>query len=389
MNSNTHPKQVFVATVGTTPQIFTECLYVYTHPHYGYQRKFDRIVALTTREGAEKLSTALFKEGRLAQMETDLGVEKGYFQLKREDIIILKDEGGEELDDVRQNADAEVLSGQFLHLIKDITDDDGTCLTATVAGGRKTMSAMMALAFQLYARESDELIHILPPTAKFGDPEWFYPGDPSSTSEKLEISNVPVLKVGRYLLGTSNDAPGDLLKRVQTAIRDLEPLKSLEVDGKVLIINKVYKIDLPPQNAAFFRMFVKLHKSKTCESDCEGCDSCTMTNEEIFEAFPDSIAPELKSISRPYSPSYEESYKRWRGLDNPPKSIDAASAEKQRSTYVSEMKTNLNKKILKEGSKGHGFVPAACRKAISLISIGKAPTRNGLLALTGEVKILS
>ena len=54
--------EIFLAGVGTTPQILTECIYYYYHSYYGQNRYFDRIKVFTTNRGTKKLLDSLFKE---------------------------------------------------------------------------------------------------------------------------------------------------------------------------------------------------------------------------------------------------------------------------------------------------------------------------------------
>ena len=62
---NTSYNEIFLAVIGVTPQVLTECLYYYYSPYYKQNRSFDRIKVFTTLVGKEKLVESLFKGKQL------------------------------------------------------------------------------------------------------------------------------------------------------------------------------------------------------------------------------------------------------------------------------------------------------------------------------------
>ena len=132
--------EVFVAVLGTTPQVLTECLYYYYSEHYGEKRYFDQIVVITTAAGNKALIEGIISKFRIHDLESELGIPKGTIPFTHADVHQIHDEKGVPLVDIRSTEDNQIATEQIFSIIKSITDDESSRLTATVAGGRKTMS---------------------------------------------------------------------------------------------------------------------------------------------------------------------------------------------------------------------------------------------------------
>jgi hypothetical protein len=168
----------------------------------------------------------------------------------------------------------------------------------------------MALAFQLYGREHDDLIHIIPPDDKmdFRNPEsktWFFPKNPSDPTEKLDVSHVPVLKVGRYLSSSLDLPPGELIEKLQRDIVALSPIDELIVDGKTFISDEE-KLKLSPLLASYMRYFIKKRMSSSCDGNCNGCSECFVKNSDLPELISGEILEDHKTLYDSYSGHYEK-----------------------------------------------------------------------------------
>ena len=161
MIKNNNYTEIFIAVAGRTPQIITECIYYYYHEHYSIKRKFDRIKIFTTTKVYENLIYTLFDNGKLNDLKKTLQITDNSIPFEKSDIILFKDSNGKPLEDLKTTQSADYATNILYEEIKRWTKIDNTRITATIAGGRKSMAASMALAFQLYAREHDELIHIM------------------------------------------------------------------------------------------------------------------------------------------------------------------------------------------------------------------------------------
>lgn len=166
-------KNILVAVTGNTPQIVTEILYFYTQIE---KLPIAEIHILTTSRGAEIVEKELFANGRGAFFKfcTEYGLRSS--EIERRSVHILQNERGENLSDIRTVADNSSAANQIFSFIKNKCDETNTRLFCSLAGGRKTMSAYMALAMQFFARPHDRLSHVLiQPEELENSRQFFYP----------------------------------------------------------------------------------------------------------------------------------------------------------------------------------------------------------------------
>ncbi|MEA1876621.1 MAG: CRISPR-associated ring nuclease Csm6, partial [Bacteroidota bacterium] len=341
-----YESEIFLAVMGTTPQVLTECLYYYTHEYYKTQRTFSKIKVLTTLKGKEALVQTLFDGGQLSLLESALGVNTGYFNFSEADIIVFSDKNGNALSDLLSSEDNDYAKEQVSQTVRELTEISSSRLTATVAGGRKTMSALMALSFQLYGREADDLFHIIPPEERMNDSSWFFPENNSSSDQHLMVSQVPVIRVGRYLASDLSLSVDDLMMRIQASLKELTPISSLRVNKCVFTVNEQLDIKMSPRGAALFRALLKRRLNSGCGDDCSGCDGCRSSNMDIFNHFEEIILPELNILNGKLHPNTDASLRRWRDLkENRDEFKDLDVLESKQKLLVSEYKRELKKAL--------------------------------------------
>ena len=296
-------KEVFISVIGITPQVLTECLYYYSHTYYNSVRNFDKILVLTTSAGARLLKRDVIDSGQIPKIEKACSLPKGSINFSYDDIIEFHDKNGKTLEDIRDNQANSFAQDQLLNIFRELSTDKSTRISATVAGGRKTMGVYMALAFQLFGRSQDELFHILAPNEKMNiinthqsDPIWYFPTDPTRVDEKLEVSILPVLKIGRYLDQNLNLSPGDLLLKIQQIINNNQPIQEIIVKKNLIYCEKE-RLRLKPKSASYLRFFINVRVSSICDIKCPGCEECTLSRDQLLEAAKYEILEEHLKIS--------------------------------------------------------------------------------------------
>ena len=301
-------EEIFLAVVGMTPQILTECLYYYYHDYYSQNRRFDRIKVFTTNRGLKKLKSTLFDDKRIEQLEIALDLPINSIPFTESDIILFKDDDGNPIEDLRSNQTTDKVISLLYDEMNRWTKSGDNRITATVSGGRKTMSSAMALAFQLYAREQDELIHIMVPDEKMDytsteAENWFFPSDPNDPEQKLDVMNIPIIKVGRYLGESLSTTPEKLFNKIQKKIIDVAPIEELIID-KGSFKCKDETLKLPPNSASYLRYFIRSRLSAKCPSSCIGCKQCFILNDDLLEVAKNDVLREHELISGKYSGHY-------------------------------------------------------------------------------------
>ncbi|MGC8991094.1 MAG: CRISPR-associated ring nuclease Csm6 [Verrucomicrobiia bacterium] len=121
-----------------------------------------------------------------------------------------------ELDDLRTPADNEAASDFLLEQVRGIVENPDTRLVASIAGGRKTMGALLYACMTLVGRETDRLTHVL-----VNDPfdtlrEFFFPKQPGGPISKPDTQNP-----GRLLKYDPADARVDLADVPFVPLRNL------------------------------------------------------------------------------------------------------------------------------------------------------------------------
>jgi CRISPR-associated protein (TIGR02584 family) len=297
-------KEVFVAVIGTTPQVLTECLYYYYSTYYGKNRQFSKIIVITTSTGKRSIEDGILKPGRIRELENQLGLSNRSIPFAESDIITLCDDHDKPMADIRTNTDNQLATKQIFDILKTVTDDDVTRVTATVAGGRKTMSTTMAVAYQIFARQQDELIHLITHDSRFGNPEWYFPTDPNDESQQLDVSLVPVIKVGRFLGRDLAGSPPALMAAVQDSLLGLSPLKMIKMYKSMLNLDGT-EYSLKPRVAVIMRFLLKRRVGSDCSPDCSGCEQCFIERSELLSAAQTEMIQEYELISGSYSGHYE------------------------------------------------------------------------------------
>jgi CRISPR-associated protein (TIGR02584 family) len=288
---------VFLAVMGTTPAVLTECMYYYYSDHYNQLHSFSEIKVLTTSIGKQYLVESLFTRGRWSELESSLGLVAGTIPFEESDILVFENlDTGEEVEDLLTSADNEAASHLINTWVKYFTDEDDCRLTATVAGGRKTQSALMALAFQLYGRQQDDLIHLIVSDQMMVDREWFFPSDPADPEQKLSVSDVPIVRVGRYLSRNLNQSTENMVREIQESLFASRPIEEIIVKKDIICVDGE-EVKITPREASYYRYFLKRRLTASCTNDCPGCTECCADQNTLITDSRTSILDEHAIIS--------------------------------------------------------------------------------------------
>jgi len=187
---------VLLAVTGLTPSILTETIWALAHPDAGREPVIpSRVIVVTTTDGRDKigklfkptptlggvspwaaLRSSLENEGhdlsgrlRFGQTADDVRVITACDRLKGCSV---------ELADIRNRADNEATADFFLEIVRGIVENPDTQLIVSIAGGRKTMGALLYACMTLAGRETDRLTHVLVSKPFETLREYYFPGQP-------------------------------------------------------------------------------------------------------------------------------------------------------------------------------------------------------------------
>ena len=332
-------RTILIAGMGTSPAILTETVWALAH-----QKKPvvpDEVVVITTTTGKKKLKELLLdgKSSVWEQMMDALRKEKvkidGKLVFTENSVKVMLDENRKEMDDLRDGDDNLSAADFMLHELRAYTDESDTVVLCSIAGGRKTMSAILFSCMTLVGRENDKVYHVLIPPEYDGNnlkPIFYFPkrgvthelfehNKPTGkkiSSQKIGIDlfEVPFVRTrGWYMEKFNNIPPGyrTLVKRVQGIAPPAEVYPEIKIDAYEGIVeingrnvklsnNELAVLILAANGCPRDRMADRLLEASMSESDtwCKWLDDFKiknrMGNAKTIKGVLSRVANELRNV---------------------------------------------------------------------------------------------
>lgn len=245
-----HKRIILVSAMGTSPAVLTNMVWGLAHQKHSIVP--DEIVVFITKSGKDLLIQRLFDDGIWNEMRSDLKREKieidGKLVFGATSIRVIPDAEGDEIEDLRTGDDNLRAADFMLSQLRQYTEDSETELHVSIAGGRKTMSALLFSCMTLLGRECDKVYHVLLPQdlEQGATPEFFYP-EPGKTfvskgtTKKLkakqittELFEVPFVRMRGWYQEKFNAIPPSyraLVARVQEVAPPAVVYPEIEIDA--------------------------------------------------------------------------------------------------------------------------------------------------------------
>jgi len=307
-------RHILVAVAGQTPQIVTETLYALI-----VQRRIpiSEIYIITTTVGARIAQRELLapEHGQYFAFCRDYGINPKTLVFDEQHIITIKKslassqqpvvsrqrkkpETNDQrpttndvvavLDDIRTVEDNAALAQHMCGIIKELTSSSDTALHCSIAGGRKSMSAYLALALMLYGRQQDTLTHVLVPEEFEGNRKFFFPPkqnqpiairrgndwEVGQTKDALiELAEIPFVRLRDFMgdeFARLDQTVEEIIKTIQYKLAHSQPPEEqLIIDLKRRQISYgTTPIRLQPMRKALYAFFACVRKERR-ESDPE------------------------------------------------------------------------------------------------------------------------
>ncbi len=180
-------QHILVCIMGLSPQVVTETLYALTKQQ-GYP--LDELRLVTSRHGDQKAREANLFD-RLRQLYRSHKIPPPQFDPAK-DYTIVEEESFETYKNGLPD-DPAFFPNTVTALLRELTGRPDTAVFGSLAGGRKTMSVMMAQAFSLFARKQDQLYHVLAAPA-FEKSGRFFPESPAE-ADQIVLVHVPFIRL--------------------------------------------------------------------------------------------------------------------------------------------------------------------------------------------------
>jgi len=266
-------RKILIAGMGTSPAVLSNVVWALAHGDKSVVP--DEIVVLITKNGKTLLKKELFDDGVWADMLKSLAREgidiEGKLIFGETSIRSIPDVRGNEIDDLRTGDDNLRAADFMLGELRKYTEDNGTELHVSIAGGRKTMSALLFSCMSLLGREQDKVYHVLLPPALEGGvtPTFYYPKRGTTYAARVtgkkhkakdlqcELFEVPFVRMRGWYQEKFKEIPPSyrtLISKVQTVAPPAVAYPEIEIDAW----NGWVKIDgkLAPMSKACFAMLL-------------------------------------------------------------------------------------------------------------------------------------
>ncbi len=276
-------KRIMLSVLGLSPQVLTEALYAL----FMQGRLVDEIHVITTITGRDLVHSGLLASGEGAFFrfldEYEIPVDRVHFPPGN--IHVLRNEIGEELSDIVTPEDNEILIMKCMDMAWRLTNHPDQAVYFMIAGGRKTMSACLALAAQFYGRPNDRIYHVLVSPEFESCRDFYFPPRRhrliatrdslgktcfrNTKDAKVWLVSMPFVSVRDRLSKEDLCMPKRPQILLSSMIKDSPAKLTIDLENS-FIVYKGRQIDLPPLMTALLAFFAV--KKKQCP--CAGRDQC-------------------------------------------------------------------------------------------------------------------
>jgi CRISPR-associated protein (TIGR02584 family) len=202
-------RKYLIAVTGGSPAVLTETIWALAHQPDPWIP--DQIVLITTRIGdAAARDRLLEQQGwkRLCEALQEDGRKPPAFGAS--DSIRVIGNGYEDFDDIRTPEESAAAADFILGVLRQYTEQPDTEIIASIAGGRKTMSALLMACMSLLGREQDRVCHVLANEEFIRDhPDFIFPRNADEAARAtIRITDIPFIRVrGWYEQESSGRVP--------------------------------------------------------------------------------------------------------------------------------------------------------------------------------------
>ena len=256
-------RTILVAGIGTTPAVLTETVWALAHQREPVVP--DQIEVITTASGKAALikavldgSPSVMDRLKAALCKEKIDVE-GKLAFGTASIKVIPDAKHNELDDLRTGDDNLKAADFMLDELRKYSECSDTTIHCSIAGGRKTMSALLFSCMTLVGREQDKVYHVLvPPEFEGGVEPVFYFPEPGETyvaaktgkkykanQVQCELFEVPFVRMRGWYQDKFNTIPPSyktLVSRFQKVSPPAIAYPEIEIDAW----NGLVKVDGKP-----------------------------------------------------------------------------------------------------------------------------------------------
>jgi CRISPR-associated protein (TIGR02584 family) len=288
-------KKILLAVCGLSPQVITETLYAL----HQEGRMVNGIRILTTREGKTAVNAHLLspEDGHYYRFLQEYGIDRHAVDFAPRHVRAVTDGDGREIDDISGEEDNEIFLRACMEEVFALTGDPENAVYFSIAGGRKTMGACLAVAAQCYGRPQDRIYHVLVSPEFESNRDFFYPplasasvtlrdrdGHPyqkETRFARVSLIPMPFFSIRERLAGRMLKEPEEPASLMLSVVRDKRPELVIDLPARKVIWKGV-EMDMMPARLALYAFFALRKKDGDCERrNCRNCEDCFFSNVEV------------------------------------------------------------------------------------------------------------
>lgn len=238
-------------------------------------------------------------EGALARLRREYRLPADRLRCDPSRIHLLRDGRGRPIDDIRSALDSRAAGECIRAVVRQLARDPAAELHCSLAGGRKTMSALLATTLQLYGRPRDRLYHVLVSEPFERVPEFLYPPR-RPVSYRVDGRSVSTRQARVVLVEIPFVALGTVTRRLGYEELDLEALAAeleaeatgrlspdplvVDVDARQVAIGD-RRVRLAPRELALYALYAEARRACRHAPCREGgrCEQCHLGDDEVHD----------------------------------------------------------------------------------------------------------
>jgi len=261
-------KNILISMVGMSPAVLTETIWALAQESDPWIP--EQVVAITTTEGAAKIQALLLQSGEWERLRKKIGASDTQLRFGASGSIQILNDGSHDFSDITTPSENDAAADVILKILRQYTENPETQIVASIAGGRKTMSALMFACMTLLGREEDRICHVLANDQYIFDHKNFlFPKN--KTEEKaaqIQLSALPFVRVrGLYEkeLGKAPSSYSSLVHEFQSGTPpaiNYPKIKIFTTDGKIFADGEDLNLS-PREFLLVLVLCTQFHKKKT------------------------------------------------------------------------------------------------------------------------------
>ncbi|OQB94307.1 MAG: CRISPR-associated protein (Cas_NE0113) [Verrucomicrobia bacterium ADurb.Bin118] len=234
------------------PAILTETIWALAHPTDGSEPVIPtRVIVVTTTQGRQKVNQLFEPASQLAGQTPwealrqalqagghNLTGKLRFGQTAADIRIITAHDAATgrstELSDIRDQTDNEAAADFLLEQVRTVVENPDLNLVVSIAGGRKTMSALLYACMTLIGRETDRLTHVLVSEPFESLRGFWFPSQPGADLQdhagrthrpawaRVELAEVPFVPLRNLFRQQLGRKAGTFSRLVNECRRDLQ-----------------------------------------------------------------------------------------------------------------------------------------------------------------------